>query len=65
MTVTQAAAALGIDVATVRRHIERGLMRAEKINPRLYLIPDEEIEAWKNRPDPRLKRGPKPKAIEG
>lgn len=63
MTVTEAARVLGLDVATVRRHIEHGYMRAEKVHPRLYLIPSEEVERWRATEKPR--RGPKPKRRSG
>jgi excisionase family DNA binding protein len=60
MTIADAAAALGLSTAGVRRRIERGEMQATLISPRLYLISAEEVERW--RAMGKLKPGPKPGA---
>jgi excisionase family DNA binding protein len=60
LTVTQAAAALGLSVRGLRFRIAHGQMAAEQVSPRLYLIPRAEVERWKALG--RQKPGPKPKA---
>ena len=47
MTVTQAAEALGLSTAGIRRRIERGEMQATLVSPKLWLIPTEEVERWR------------------
>lgn len=47
MTVRQAADELGLTPAGIRRRIERGEMAATLISPRLYLVPREEVERWR------------------
>lgn len=59
MTVPEAAAALGVDVSTIRRRLQRGDMRGEHIHRLLWLIPQDEVERW--RQIGRQKPGPKPK----
>jgi len=44
MTVAQAAKRLGIAPRVVRYRIQRGLLPAELVAPRLYLIPIEAVE---------------------
>lgn len=46
MTVTEAAAALGVDARTIRHRLERGMMKGENVHPRLWMIPREEVERW-------------------
>ena len=46
-TVTQAAAILGINETAVRHRIRRGAMQAERIAPRLWLIPHAVVEEWR------------------
>ena len=58
MTVTQAAAALGVDGSVVRRRLLSGAMKGEHLHGRLWLIPEAEVERWKRLPKPRP--GPKP-----
>lgn len=48
MTVTEAAQELGITDRAVRARIKRGDIRAERVGPRLWLIPKDEIEAWRD-----------------
>jgi excisionase family DNA binding protein len=57
LTVTQAAALLGVPPRTVAYRLQRGLMRGAKINSRLWLIPRGEVEAWRSHPPlPRGRR---------
>lgn len=60
MTVTEAAAVLGLSVAAVRRHVQMGRIRGERVGSRMWLIPKEEVDRWKG--IGKLKRGPKPRA---
>ena len=46
-TVSEAAEMLGLSVRGLAHRLERGLMRGHKVNPRLWLIPREEVERWK------------------
>jgi excisionase family DNA binding protein len=48
MTVTQAAESLGLSPAGIRRRIERGEMKATLVSPKLWLIPTEEVERWRD-----------------
>ncbi len=59
VTVTEAAAELGVSGATINKRLQRGDMRGVKVNSRLWLIPAEELDRWRNRG--KLKPGPKPK----
>ncbi len=59
MTVTQAAAALGVDGSVIRRRLLSGAMRGERLHDRLWLIPEDEVQRWKRLPKPRP--GPKPR----
>jgi excisionase family DNA binding protein len=59
VTVAQAAEELGLTPDGVRDRIQRGLMHAVRVNPRLLMIPREEVERWKGKG--KLKTGPKPK----
>lgn len=60
LTVTEAAGELGMSVRGLQKRIERGDVRAERVNPRLWLIPRAEVERWKRlgrqRPGPRPAR---------
>ncbi len=49
MTVTEAAAALGMSVRGVADRLQRGTMRGVKVNPRLWLVPRDEVERWRER----------------
>lgn len=57
MTLTDAAKELGVDVSTLRYRLKRGDMRGEKVGPRAWMIPVDEVEAWRDRG--RLKPGRK------
>lgn len=61
MTVAQAAQALGLSVAMVRRYVQTGRMKGERIGARVWLIPKEEVGRWKGGAE-RLKPGRKPAA---
>ena len=47
LTVAEAAQELGVSVRAVQNRIRAGEMEAEKVTPRLYLIPRSEVERWK------------------
>ena len=47
VTVAEAARILGMSVRGIAHRLELGQMRGVKVNPRLWLIPAEEIERWK------------------
>jgi excisionase family DNA binding protein len=59
LTVAQAADVLGLSDRTVRNRIERGVMQAVRMNPRLLLIARSEVERWQGRG--KMKPGPKPR----
>jgi excisionase family DNA binding protein len=62
VTVSEAAAELGLTVHAVTKRLRQGQMHGEQVHPRLWLIPREEVERMKAIGP--LKRGPKPKAEE-
>ena len=47
MTVAEAARELGLSIRGVLNRLERGQMRGERVHPRLWLIPREEVERWR------------------
>lgn len=59
MTVVEAAEVLDITPDAVRKRIQRGEMRAERIGKRLLVIPADEVERWKD--FGRQRPGPKPR----
>jgi excisionase family DNA binding protein len=59
LTVTEAAALLGIETSVLRRRLRLGIMDAVQVNPRLWLIPRDEVERWKGKG--KLRPGRKPK----
>ena len=65
VTVTEAAAELGLTVHAVAKRLRRGQMKGERVSPRLWLVPREEVERWKEigrmKPGPR-RRTPRPEA---
>ena len=63
MTVREAAVAMGISARALRNRIERGEVRAERVGPRLLLIPHDEVERWRGRGT--LKPGPRSKQESG
>ena len=44
VTVAEAARELGVSVRAVQNRIRTGEMTAEKVTPRLYLVPWSEVE---------------------
>ena len=58
VSVTQAAEQLGVDKRTIHRRLERGEMRGMRVHEKLWLVPQAEVERWKQRG--KLKPGPKP-----
>ena len=60
LTVTQAAALLGVPPRTVAYRLQRGYMCGIKMSARLWLIPRAEVDAWRDRP--QLPRGPRPRS---
>jgi excisionase family DNA binding protein len=63
ITVSEAAAILGISNRAVSKRLENGHMRGERVHPRLWLIPREEVDRW--REIGRMKPGPKGQPAEG
>lgn len=57
MTVTEAAASLGISPRTVRQAIENGVMRARRIGP-MWTVTPAEVERYRTE---RLGRRGRPK----
>jgi excisionase family DNA binding protein len=49
LTIKEAAAILGVPGRTIAYRLQKGFMRGEHVNPRLWLIPRAEIERWKGR----------------
>ena len=47
LTVVDAAEAMGITPRALRWRIERGDVRAERVNPRLWLVPADEVARWR------------------
>jgi excisionase family DNA binding protein len=58
VTVQQAADELGLSLRGIRERIRRGDMRAERLGERVWAIPREEVERWKQLG--RQRPGPKP-----
>jgi excisionase family DNA binding protein len=44
LTVSDAAEAIGITARALRWRIQRGDVRADRVNPRLWLVPRSEVE---------------------
>ena len=59
MHVAEAARELGLTRRAILARIERGEMRAERVHPKLWLIPIDEVDRWRGRG--KLKPGPKPR----
>jgi hypothetical protein len=47
LTVAETARELDLTVRGVQNRLLRGLMQGERVTPRLWLIPREEVERWK------------------
>ncbi len=59
LTVAETAQELGLTVRGVQTRLLRGQIQGERVTPRLWLIPREEVDRVK--PLGKLKRGPKPR----
>ncbi len=59
LTTTEAAAALGLTVRGVQDRIKAGILHAERVGARGWLIPQSEVERFRGMG--KLKPGPKPK----
>jgi len=64
VTVAEAAQELGISVRAIQHRIERGQMKGERISARLWLIPRDEVERWKQLGRQRPGRKPKEPTTE-
>jgi excisionase family DNA binding protein len=58
MSVTEAAAAMGISVTALYDRIRNGQVQAERVGKRVLLIPESEVERLRGAG--KLKPGPKP-----
>ena len=47
LTVAETARELDLTVRGVQNRLLRGLMQGERVTPRLWLIPREEVDRWK------------------
>lgn len=59
LTVAEAASELGLTVRGVQDRLLRGLMRGERVSPRLWMISRAEVERWKTLGRQRPGRKPK------
>ena len=56
LTVTQAAERLNLSIDYVRRLVEKGKIKATKVNSRLWLIDEQDLDAYRAA-HPRSKAG--------
>ena len=49
LTVAEAAEELGLTVRGVQERLLRGAMRGERLTPRMWVIPREEVERWRGK----------------
>ncbi len=63
MTITEAAAELGLTTRALQLRVRNGEMRAERIGP-ILVIPKSEVERWKPIGKRKGGRPPKAKASE-
>jgi excisionase family DNA binding protein len=47
LTTAEAAEALGVSIDTVRARIQRGQMQARRVGARLLLVPQSEVDRWR------------------
>ena len=59
MSISEAAAAIGIAETTLRDRIRNGQVKAERIGKRVLVIPEAEVERLRGAG--RMKPGPKPR----
>ena len=59
MSISEAAAAIGIAETTLRDRIRNGQVKAERIGKRVLVIPESEVERLRGAG--RMKPGPKPR----
>jgi excisionase family DNA binding protein len=59
LTVAEVAEELGLTVRGVQDRLLRGLMRGERVSPRLWMVPRTEVERWKALGRQRPGRKPK------
>ena len=64
LTVMEAARELGLSRRAIQNRITAGTIRAEQVNPRLWLVPRSEVERLRGigklKPGPRPKHGQQP-----
>lgn len=56
LTTTQAAELLGVNASRVRQLIIAGKIKATRIGPRMLVIDEAEIEAYRKTPPPKTGR---------
>jgi excisionase family DNA binding protein len=61
LTAAEAAAILGLPGRTVRNRLQRGIMRGVAVHHRLWLVPRDEVERWRDRGKLPSGRKPQPK----
>jgi excisionase family DNA binding protein len=49
LTVAEAAQELGISVRGVQDRLLRGAMHGERLTPRMWVIPRDEVDRWKDK----------------
>ena len=59
LTVAETARELGLSVEGIQKRLRTGVMRGERVSPRLWLVPRDEVERWRARG--RLRPGPVPR----
>lgn len=59
LTVGEAAEVLGLKPRAVERRLKLGIMKGERAGQRVWMIPRDEVERWRERG--RLAPGPKPR----
>lgn len=49
LTVAETAEELGLTVRGIQARLKRGALRGVRPSPRIWLVPRDEVEAWKDR----------------
>lgn len=65
LSVTAAAAVLGVRPETVRRAAQQGRIAATKVGPRAWIIARDEVERYGRERQGGGRTGPKPRRVEG